>query len=39
MMNARYYEASTDFESNPIITVEGGAGGSVNEFKCSCRIF
>ena len=30
---ARYYEASTDFESNPIVTVEGGAGGSVNEFN------
>ncbi len=30
---ARYYEASTDFESNPIITTEGGAGGSVNDLN------
>ncbi len=29
----RYYQASTDFESFPIITTEGGAGGSVNEFN------
>ncbi len=29
----RYYEASTDFESNPIVTVEGGAGGSVNDLN------
>ena len=29
----KYYKASTDFESNPIVTIEGGAGGSVNEFN------
>ena len=31
--NARMYEATTDFESNPIVTVEGGAGGSVNDLN------
>ncbi|MDB4344524.1 hypothetical protein OAA18_00400 [bacterium] len=36
---ARYYEASTDFESNPIVTVEGGAGGSVNEFNVPVGYF
>ena len=36
---ARYYEASTDFESNPIITVEGGAGGSVNDLNVPVGYF
>jgi hypothetical protein len=36
---ARYYEASTDFESNPIVTVEGGAGGSVNNLNVPVGYF
>ena len=36
---ARYYEATTDFESNPIITVEGGAGGSVNDLNVPVGYF
>ena len=36
---ARYYEATTDFESNPIITTEGGAGGSVNNLNVPVGYF
>ena len=37
--NARMYEATTDFESDPLYTVEGGAGGSVNEFNIPVGYF
>ena len=33
------YTASGDFESNPLYTVEGGAGGSVNEFNIPVGYF
>ncbi len=29
----RYYKATTDYESIPIVTTEGGAGGSVNDLN------
>jgi hypothetical protein len=37
--DARMYTASGDFESNPLYTVEGGAGGSVNEFNIPVGYF
>ena len=36
---ARYYEATTDFESNPLYTFSGGAGGSVNKFNSPVGFF
>jgi hypothetical protein len=36
---SRYYQASTDYESNPIVTVEGGAGGSVNSLNVPVGYF
>ena len=36
---ARYYEATTDFESNPLYTFSGGAGGSVNNLNVPVGYF
>ena len=36
---ARYYEATTDFESNPLYTFSGGAGGSVNDLNVPVGFF